>query len=46
VAYGGPYGQRLYITEAETGTIQVADVPVSGCTMFSHVDEASFPTKD
>ena len=46
VAYGGPDGQRLYITEAETGTIQVADVPVSGCTMFSHVDEASFPTKD
>jgi gluconolactonase len=40
VAYGGPDGQRLYITEAETGTIQVADVPVDGCTMFSHVGEA------
>jgi gluconolactonase len=40
VAYGGPDGRRLYITEAETGTIQVADMPFSGATMFSHVDEA------
>jgi len=36
VAYGGPDGRRLYITEAETGTIQVADVPISGSVMFSH----------
>ena len=36
VAYGGPDGRRLYITEAETGTIQVADVPISGSAMFSH----------
>jgi gluconolactonase len=40
VAYGGSDGQRLYITEAETGTIQVADVPIGGCTMFSHMGEA------
>lgn len=39
VAYGGPDGRRLYITEAETGTIQVADVPISGSVMFSHVDQ-------
>jgi gluconolactonase len=36
VAYGGPDGRRLYITEAETGTIQVADMPISGSVMFSH----------
>jgi len=36
VAYGGPDGRRLYITEAETGTIQVADVPIGGSAMFSH----------
>ena len=40
VAYGGPDGRRLYITEAETGTIQVADMPFSGAVMFSHTDEA------
>jgi gluconolactonase len=40
VAYGGSDGRRLYITEAETGTIQVADMPVDGCTMFSHVGKA------
>jgi gluconolactonase len=36
VAYGGPDGRSLYITEAETGTIQVVEVPVGGCPMFSH----------
>jgi gluconolactonase len=36
VAYGGADGRRLYITEAETGTIQVADVPIGGSAMFSH----------
>jgi gluconolactonase len=40
LAYGGPDGRRLYITEAETGTIQVADVPINGSMMFSHMDEA------
>jgi gluconolactonase len=39
VAYGGPGGRRLYITEAETGTIQVADVPTKGCGMYSHADK-------
>jgi len=40
MAYGGPDGRRLYITEAETGTIQVADMPIKGSVMFSHADEA------
>jgi gluconolactonase len=39
LAYGGPDGRRLYITEAETGTIQVADLPTSGSMMFSHMVE-------
>jgi gluconolactonase len=39
VAYGGADGRRLYITEAETGTIQVADMPIGGSEMFSHADE-------
>jgi gluconolactonase len=41
VAYGGPDGRRLYITEAETGTIQVADVPIDGSVMFSHMDAST-----
>src|SRR3984957_5105870 len=40
VAFGGPDGRRLYVTEAETGTIQVADVPINGGTMFSHMNQA------
>jgi gluconolactonase len=40
VAYGGPDGRRLYITEAETGTIQFANMPVSGVPMFSHLRTA------
>jgi gluconolactonase len=40
VAYGGPDRCRLYITEAETGTIQVADLLTKGSVMFSHADEA------
>ncbi|MFI4889507.1 MAG: SMP-30/gluconolactonase/LRE family protein [Steroidobacterales bacterium] len=39
VAYGGPDGRHLYITEAETGTIQVVELPVGGCAMFSHAAE-------
>jgi gluconolactonase len=39
VAYGGSDGRRLYITEAETGTIQVVDMPITGGVMFSHVNE-------
>ncbi len=37
IAFGGPDRRRIYITESETGTIQVADVPVRGMTMFSHL---------
>jgi gluconolactonase len=39
VAYGGPDGRRLYITEAETGTIQCADMPHGGAPLFSHLAE-------
>ncbi|MGO9594234.1 MAG: SMP-30/gluconolactonase/LRE family protein [Steroidobacteraceae bacterium] len=39
VAYGGADGRRLYITEAETGTIQFANVPVSGVPKFSHLSK-------
>ncbi len=33
-AYGGPDGKRLYITESETGTVLVADMPEPGRPMF------------
>lgn len=36
LAYGGPDGRRLYITESETGTIQIADLEAPGLTLFSH----------
>ena len=36
IAYGGPSGRELYITESETGTIQVAELPVRGLPLFSH----------
>jgi gluconolactonase len=36
VAYGGPGGKRLYITESETGTILVAQMQVAGRPMYSH----------
>jgi gluconolactonase len=36
IAFGGPDGRRLYITESESGTIQVVDLPVRGTEMFSH----------
>lgn len=36
LAYGGPDRRTLYITEAETGSILVADMPVAGKKMFSH----------
>jgi gluconolactonase len=36
LAYGGADGRSLYITESETGTIQVADLPARGAPMFSH----------
>jgi gluconolactonase len=36
VAYGGPDGRDLYITESEAGVILRARVPVPGRPMFSH----------
>jgi gluconolactonase len=36
VAYGGPSGRRIYITESETGQVLMAEVPVAGLPMFSH----------
>ncbi len=37
VAYGGPDGRSLYITESETGQVLVAQVPSPGRTMYSHM---------
>jgi gluconolactonase len=36
VAYGGPDMKSLYVTEANSGTVQVADLDVPGQPMFSH----------
>lgn len=36
VAYGGTDWRQLYITEADTGQVLVADVAVPGRPMFSH----------
>lgn len=36
LAYGGPDGKSLYITESETGTILVARMEVAGRPMYSH----------
>jgi len=36
VAFGGPDNRHLYMTESETGTIQVVEAPVPGKVMFSH----------
>lgn len=38
LAYGGTDARTLYITEAETGTIQFVPMPVAGVSMFSHQD--------
>jgi gluconolactonase len=37
MAYGGPNRRKLFITESETGSILVADLPVPGRRMFSGV---------
>jgi gluconolactonase len=37
VAFGGPGGRSLYITESDTGTILKAELPVVGRTMYSHM---------
>ena len=36
VAFGGPEGKTIYITESDTGTILQAEVPVKGHVLFSH----------
>ena len=36
VAYGGPDRRSLFITDAETGSVLVAQMPIPGKRMFSH----------
>jgi gluconolactonase len=36
IAYGGPDGATLYITESQTGSILTARMPAPGQTLFSH----------
>jgi len=36
IAYGGPDGKTMYITESESGTILRAALPTAGRAMFSH----------
>jgi gluconolactonase len=36
VAFGGPQGRTLFITESETGTILQAEMPAAGAPLFSH----------
>ena len=36
MAYGGPDGRTLFITESESGTLLQADMPVPGLKLFSH----------
>ena len=40
LAYGGPDGKSLYMTESRSGTILRAEMPVAGRTMFSHMNDA------
>jgi gluconolactonase len=35
LAYGGPKRRHLYITEASTGSILLAEMPEPGVAMFS-----------
>jgi len=37
MAFGGPDGRTLYITESESGTLLQADMPVPGMRLFSHL---------
>ena len=37
LAFGGPEGKTLYITESDSGTILTARVKVTGRTMYSHM---------
>ena len=34
IAFGGPERRRLFVTESQTGTVLVADVPVAGAPTF------------
>lgn len=36
VAYGGPDGRSLYLTEAESGSVLVARLPTPGTELYSH----------
>lgn len=36
-AFGGKDNKQLFITESKTGTVLVADLPVKGRTMYSHM---------
>jgi gluconolactonase len=36
VAYGGADGRTMFITEAESGAILCARMPIAGKAMFSH----------
>ena len=38
VAFGGPERKTLYITEADSGTVQMAELEVPGCPMYSHLE--------
>ena len=38
VAYGGPDMKTLYITEVDSGTVQVADLDVPGLPLYSHAE--------
>lgn len=37
IAFGGPDGQTLYITETDSGTVLRAQLPMAGKTMYSHI---------
>lgn len=36
-AFGGPDGRTLYITESSSGHVLVADLPVAGRSLYSHM---------
>jgi gluconolactonase len=38
LAFGGPEGKSLFITESETGSILRAEMPVRGLQMYSHAE--------
>ena len=37
LAYGGPEGKHVFITESDSGTILRAELQVPGRAMFSHM---------